>query len=318
MPTDREQLLEFGFPAAKVDRALRATGNAGLQVAIDWLEEHADDPDVEESTESTANAGSAPSGSKDEEDGEIAPEDANAQSLRCDDCGKLFRDAAKAEFHAMKSGHVNFSESREAIKPLTPEEKAAKLVELQERLKQKREEKRLREIQEEREKEKVRRKSGQEMSAIKDKMEQLEMKKILEQQKREKEQEKAAKERIKLLLEQDKRERAEKREREKLAAQGITPAQPAPKPVVATPVTSSTKEYTEARLQIRAPSGPITHTFGASDTLEKVYQHCADILATTPTSFKLLTTFPRKVLDERSKTLQELGLAPSAALMLQM
>jgi UBX domain-containing protein 1/4 len=97
-------------------------------------------------------------------DGEINADQATAQSLKCDECGKLFKDASKAEFHAVKSGHQSFSESTEAVKPLvhfiflqTPEEKAAKLLELQERLKAKREEKRRLELQEEKEREKVRR-----------------------------------------------------------------------------------------------------------------------------------------------------------------
>ena len=47
--------------------------------------------------------------------------------------------AARAELHAAKSGHVNFSESTEVIKPLNEEEKKAKLAELQARLLAKRE-----------------------------------------------------------------------------------------------------------------------------------------------------------------------------------
>lgn len=70
-------------------------------------------------------------------------------------------------------------------------------------------------------------------------------------------------------------------------------------------------------LQIRAADGPpITHTFQAQDTLESVYSF---VSAQRPGSvFRLATTFPRKVLDgaDRSKTLKELGLVPSAALAL--
>ncbi len=50
-------------------------------------------------------------------------------------------DSAAAEFHAVKTQHQNFSESTAAIKPLTEEEKKAKLAELKERLAKKREEK---------------------------------------------------------------------------------------------------------------------------------------------------------------------------------
>ena len=62
-----------------------------------------------------------------------------AKSLVCNDCGKKFRGQAQAEFHASKSGHVDFAESTEEIAPLTEEEKKARLEELREKLKAKRE-----------------------------------------------------------------------------------------------------------------------------------------------------------------------------------
>lgn len=33
-----------------------------------------------------------------------------AKSIKCEDCGKLFRSQLEVEFHATKSGHSNFSE----------------------------------------------------------------------------------------------------------------------------------------------------------------------------------------------------------------
>lgn len=56
----------------------------------------------------------------------------------CNDCGRKLRSAAQAEAHAEKSGHVNFSESTEEIKPLTEEEKKAKLEELRQKAAEKR------------------------------------------------------------------------------------------------------------------------------------------------------------------------------------
>lgn len=64
-----------------------------------------------------------------------------AKSLKCVDCGKLFKNADLANYHAEKSGHENFEESVEEvlplhrallmkIKPLTEEEKKAKLEDL--------------------------------------------------------------------------------------------------------------------------------------------------------------------------------------------
>ena len=87
--------------------------------AIDWLEKHGEkstedllEADAEDTTSSTG---------------------VKALSLTCDDCGKRFRDQVSAEYHASKSGHENFSESTEEVKPLTEEEKEQKLAELREK-----------------------------------------------------------------------------------------------------------------------------------------------------------------------------------------
>lgn len=42
--------------------------------------------------------------------------------MKCDDCQKLFPNEDGLVWHASKTGHTNFSESQEAIKPKTPEE----------------------------------------------------------------------------------------------------------------------------------------------------------------------------------------------------
>ncbi|KAI9090285.1 ubiquitin-related domain-containing protein [Phlyctochytrium arcticum] len=251
-----------------------------------------------------------------DEEGEITAEQATAQSLVCDDCGRILRDATAAEFHAMKTTHQNFSESTQVIKPLTEEEKKAKLADLQARLIARKEEKRRLEIEEAKGREKIRRATGKEMTEMKEQLEEKEMAKALQAKKKEKEDEKRAKDKIRLQIEEDKKERARQAEEKKRIAQGLaaTPA-PAAKPVAA-PVVN--KNYDETRLQIRLPTGaPITHTFAASDKLSAVYDHLAQ--AHPGNTFKLMQTFPRKVLDgpDRAKTLKELNLVPSAALMAQ-
>lgn len=76
------------------------------------------------------------------------------QSLKCSECGsafrflatlaappcssrsrtllraELFRNQALAQYHSTKSGHTEFEESTEELKPLTEEEKAEKLKEV--------------------------------------------------------------------------------------------------------------------------------------------------------------------------------------------
>lgn len=51
------------------------------------------------------------------------------QSIKCNTCDKVFRDMDLAMYHAEKSGHEDFSESSEEIKPLTEEEKKQRLDE---------------------------------------------------------------------------------------------------------------------------------------------------------------------------------------------
>jgi hypothetical protein len=44
---------------------------------------------------------------------------AGAKSLKCVDCGKLFKNADLANYHAEKSGHENFEESTEEVTSAT-------------------------------------------------------------------------------------------------------------------------------------------------------------------------------------------------------
>ncbi|CAG8650530.1 4187_t:CDS:2, partial [Paraglomus occultum] len=174
---------------------------------------HADD-DLDETSGETASGTAIASGSgtntTEQEEGEIKAGEETAQSLKCDDCQRLFRDAAMAERHAIKSGHVNFSESTTAIKPLTEEEKREKIAELKERLAEKRRLKLVEEKEDEKLKEKIRRKSGKELNEAREKLQEREMEKALLLKKKEKEEERAAKARVKAQIEQDKRDRAAK------------------------------------------------------------------------------------------------------------
>lgn len=97
-----------------------------MQGALEWLEK-VQDKTMEEITAETeeANAETDPTTiPADLKPGEVA------KSLVCNDCGRKLRSHAQAEFHATKTGHMNFAESTEEIAPLTEEEKKAKLEEL--------------------------------------------------------------------------------------------------------------------------------------------------------------------------------------------
>jgi hypothetical protein len=119
-----------------------------------------------------------------EAEGELVT--ATVNSLKCDDCGVLLKDEDFATLHAHKTGHVNFSQSTEAIKPKTKEEIAEQKQRLQEKLVHLRAEKQRKEKEDEIEREKSRRKDGRQLNEIKQKFHEDEMKRVAEQKRREK------------------------------------------------------------------------------------------------------------------------------------
>lgn len=126
---------------------MAVTSNKGVEPAMEWLLAHAGEPDPVPCSTVTADApspsepttSSAQPATSSVPAGQIDP-DQVAKSLKCEDCGKLFRTQDEVQFHAAKSGHSNFSESTEEKKPLTEEEKKEMLVKLEERMKEKRKE----------------------------------------------------------------------------------------------------------------------------------------------------------------------------------
>jgi hypothetical protein len=223
---DKSQLLAMGFPEEQVLRALRKTRNSGLQPALDWIVEHGEDPPSETET-----------GDLEEE---VHP--GEAHSLKCDDCGKLFKNTSQAEYHSVKSQHQHFSESTQEIKPLTEEEKKQKVLELQERLARRREEKKRLEEEEEKQRHVVKKATAAEMAILREKLQEQEMKKEMEERRRKKEEDRIAREAVKRQLELDRLERKRQQEEKKGMVQPVT------KPVQSAP--SVQKSYDEARIQV--------------------------------------------------------------------
>ncbi|KAH9991102.1 hypothetical protein BJV77DRAFT_1060790 [Russula vinacea] len=297
--SDKENLISMGFDPARIDWALRATNNSGLQPAMDFILEHNDDPIPDATSGASATSSAQPHG---EPIGAPADADVEARSIKCSQCGKIFKNTALANFHAEKSGHDQFEESTQEIKPLTEEEKQQKLAELRDKMSEKRARKAAEEAKEAKANELIRRKAGKEAAQIKEDLKNKQILKDLEAKRREKENDKKALAAIKAKIEADKRERAQKAAEEKAHRDGTTTA-----------ATSTARAPTpDTRLQIRLASGgqPLTTTLPSNSTLREVAEFVAGQALTVDVDTVILLS---NSLDF-SRTLRDLGLTPSAVL----
>lgn len=312
-----QTLVDMGFPKEKAERALQVTNNKGVEAAMEWLLAHADE-DIPSSSGSSSSTTTATEQQQqqpqtDDSSAEASASAPVAKSLKCDECGKLFKSQDEVEFHAAKTQHSSFSESTEEKKPLTEDEKKAQLALLEEKMKRKRQEREENDKKEAQERERLRIKSGKDMLEAKRKLEETEMKKVMDQRRREKMEEKAARDRVKAQIEADKAAR-----KAKMAGEPVIPP---PAPVVATPTEApkpaATKAYTNARIQIRMMDGStLMETFDAKEQLAAVRLFVQLKLGNGSSPFGLMTSFPKKVFagDDFDLSLEKLGLVPSAVL----
>ncbi|KAG0697930.1 ubiquitin-related domain-containing protein [Suillus ampliporus] len=342
MASDKETLLSMGFDPARVDWALRATNNRGLQPAMDHILENEGkpipDPSAAAPTSASGSAAQPMDVDGDDEDEDAlrrlvgtktgassAAAEEEAKSIKCSECGKVFKNTALANYHAEKSGHDQFEESTEEIKPLTEEEKQQKLTDLREKIAAKRGLKAQQEAKEALANETIRRKSGKDIGKLKDEMKAKELVKEAEQKRREKLEDAKAKAAVKAQIEADKKARAEKTAREKALRDG-QPIVDAPASASSTPVATASsssgttgKDFKDTRLQIRMATGgtPYTTTLPSDATLREVAEFlAAQTLSVDVETVTFAQHFPRKTFsrDHFSKTLRELGLTPSAVL----
>jgi len=178
----------MGFSLIRAQKGL-LNGNGTTEGAVEWLMEHQDDDDIDDPIS-------------------MVPKTTPiAQSYKCNECGKILSNMANLELHANKTGHSDFEECTEQVKPLTEEEKAAKIAEIKQLLQSKREEREELEKIEEINREKNRREMGKNIIKTKEEMEKLERQRQIQLKKKEKEDFKKERARIRAELEKDKAER---------------------------------------------------------------------------------------------------------------
>ncbi|KAK6499553.1 hypothetical protein TWF481_009920 [Arthrobotrys musiformis] len=316
--TDRDLLVEMGFDPRRVDLALKSSG--GLQDAITWLGSHEDTQleDLEKQS-GTGMPGASSSTETNAEDDKTAA-NVEAKSYKCNDCGKLLRNWDAVQFHAERTEHQNFDESVEEIKPLTEEEKKAKLEELKERLAEKRKLQAAESVADAKRNEAIRRKKDQESEKMKEELRKKEQLRDIERRKQEKIDDARAKAKIKAEIAATQQARREAAANAKAEREGIISA--AASVPQATAATSTSKAaHTEARLRFQVSGRPpITKTFPAETSLFEVASSLAQETGMTIVTFT--TTFPPRrtyKLEEpldSSLTLKEANLTPSASLII--
>ncbi|CAL2029721.1 unnamed protein product [Caenorhabditis brenneri] len=302
-----QQLIDMGFPADKAQSA--AGNNRNLDQALDWIEK--DGAGVPMETETPAAAPDATPAA----DGSSSSEDPNvpmvASSYKCTDCGKILANEDAVMFHATKTKHENFTESTEEIKPLTAEEKAAKVLEIREKIKVHQEKKAKLEAEEAREKERKRREDGKAMVAHKEAARDREIREAAEQRRREKNEDEIARKRVLEQIKLDKEAR-------KARAAGQPVPEPKPTAPVAPVVVAPPKDYTSTTLQFRLLDGQtVRQQFQATEPLAMV-RAWIETNHANGVPFSLMTPFPRKVFteDDMGTPLKCLNLVPSANIVL--
>lgn len=217
---------QMGFTDELAKKGLENGGNT-LEGAIEWIAQHQDDIHKDGGEPKKSGDDDADPNFKCNEVGEDPKSTVAgiAQSYKCNECGKILSNMANLELHANKTGHSDFAESTEAVKPLTEEEKKAKVEEIKMLLKAKREERENAEKQSEKDREKQRRFMGKEMAKTREQMEIDQRKHLLARKKREKEAFRKERERIRAELAKDKAERVANKGKlsSKLGVDGYNP-----------------------------------------------------------------------------------------------
>lgn len=301
-------------------KALKATNDSGIQAALDWLEAKGEDEAnfIETSEESAESADAAK----------------KKTCLMCNACKKKFSNLEQAELHAARTLHDDFVEAQieneseyeilpiEPVKVLSEEEKAARLTELRAKLAIKRAARE----KEAKESEGLRKASAKELEQIKRDMQAKEMKHLAEERRQEKIADKKRREEIIRQIEEDRenKKRQIEAEKAKLAGSSAVDCEPVVVVVDSVPIASHSASCARIQIKLPAPNPPLKLTFDAPSTQtlrdlkDRIKLECPAGVIKTP-SVELMQTFPTRMFGNADDacTLSELGLAPSASLILK-
>jgi UBX domain-containing protein 1/4 len=283
---------------------------------MEWLLSHADEPEpMEEPVESKIEREEDKSTQQEENSQQ---QQQQAHSLKCDECGKLLRDADAATTHAIKTKHESFSESIESIKPKTPEEIEEEKKRLQEKLIRLRKEREEKEKQAEIEREIARRKQGRQIVEIRQKVQEQEMIRIAEEKRREKRQLEEQKQKIKEQIARD-REAMKKSQEPKEASSSSSIDTLSSKEKLTNQQIVPQRSYDECKIQVRLTDGKVMqHTFKAKEQLAAVRLWIELNRTDDKGNFNILQPFPRKQYTEEEMlmTLEMLKLVPATSLII--
>ncbi|XP_069588970.1 UBX domain-containing protein 4 [Ranitomeya imitator] len=231
--------------------------------------------------------------------------------------------SASPETTPAQSDESPTDESKEVVEDAseTSSDLAEKMERVMSKLEKKMEEKKQDEQEKEIKREIERRKVGKDMLEYKRKQEDDQARRALEERNREKAEDKAARERIRQQIAQDRADRAARfaKTKEEQEAIRVAELQARQAEMEARREAAQKERRTIARIQFRLPDGSsFTNQFSSEAPLEEARQFAAQTVGNTYGNFSLATMFPRREFtkEDYGKSLLSLELAPSASIVL--
>ncbi|XP_056322012.1 UBX domain-containing protein 4 isoform X2 [Danio aesculapii] len=203
----------------------------------------------------------------------------------------------------------------------TGEELEVKVERLTKKLEERREQKKKAEEEKEIQKEVERRKLGKEMLEYKKQQEEEKTRRLLEERNREKMEERAARERVKQQIAQDRADRAARyaQTQQELEAARVAALQAKAAEQEVKRDATQRERSAIARIQFRLPDGSsFTNQFPSETRLQEARQFASQEVGNRYGQFTLATMFPRREFtdEDLQRTLLELELTPSASIVL--